>query len=215
MVAYNKLDVEKLVVGYCRKPIPSTTSEIVRYLKARVPSFYPKTPTKKVAKKFREDILTPLRDEGFIIEYLPGDNVWLKARALVSYHHKKSTTKPRKLNALYQTNFLYLGRETHPLIKRLPKVDKELNLDLVVFLSRFDKAKMNTWDLINFLLCARDDTSKAKLRLFVYKLPFDYNEVELIEKVLDYGSEFRLEGFPLSGDVNSAMGFLERLSKES
>lgn len=210
MVRYNIERVKEETINFCKRPIPVAAIEIVRYLKRKVPGFYRKTPAKKIVGKFRGVVLAPLVEDGFIVEYKPEDPVWYKVRALVSRFQTKK--KPRKVSAFYQVNFLYVGGETYPRVDKLPQPEKELNLDLVVFLSKFEKEKMGVWDLINLLLCGGEREYQEKLRIYLYKLPFDYNEIEILEKVLDYAPDFKLEGFPLAPDINSAFSFLEKLS---
>jgi hypothetical protein len=206
--------MKKEVLRCCRKPVPTTPVDVVRHLKKRFPSFYPGTPSRKAVYQVRTHILHPLEKDGLLVAYRRKDQVWEKAVGLVRVYSRKNKKKtPRKLQEVYQTNFAYL--EDNQTIIKLPTPDKETNLDLVVFLSRFEKPKNYFWKVLNLLLCCKDTKQRDRLRVFIYTLPLDYQGVNILEKVLEYGEEYKKFDVPLQPNLDEAKKFLEELSGQT
>ena len=77
---------------------------------------------------------------------------------------------------------------------------------------RFKKPKNYTWEMINLLMAASEKKKRDDMRIHLYMLPFDYNEIELLEQVLDFGEDFKDIKFPFKPDANEAKGFLGGLA---
>lgn len=213
MVLYNLEKAKKETIKYCRSPLPSTITNITRHLKQNVSGFYPTTPSKKITHRTKKDIIQPLIDDGFIIEYYPGNRAWYKARTILSKYKKKGNPRPRGVKRLYQTNFLYLKETNFPTIKDLPKPHEELNVDLVVMLYSFQKKEDYLWNMLNLLLCSSNEKKQDRLRIFLYKLPIDYDKINMLEKVLEYGEEYSHINFPFEPKVENAEKFLKEITK--
>ena len=213
MVAYSIEKAKREAIKHCRNPIPATSISITRHLKKKVSSFYPNSPAKKITPRIKKNILKPLEEEGFLVKYTTTSPAWSKARALVSRYKKVGEPLPRGITELYQTHFLYLEESYFPTIKNLPKPNEELNLDLVVMLSKFEKTRTYTWDMLNLLLCSSKENTSNQLRLYLYKLPLDYNQVEILEKILEYGTEYSYITFPFKPDIENAKIFLRKITR--
>ncbi|MCD4740685.1 hypothetical protein K8R43_05880 [archaeon] len=208
---FNKEKAKKETIKHCRHQIPRSSISIARQLKKKVAGFYPNSPPKKITPLMKKNILGPLEEDGFLIKYTPEKTSWKKARLLLTLYHEKGKPKPRKITELYQTNFLYLEDTVFPLIKNLPKPEPELNLDLVVLLSKFKKTETYTWDLLNLLLAASKE--EDQLRIYLYKLPIDYNKIEILERILEYGKEYTHIQFPFKPDQENAKNFLRKITE--
>jgi hypothetical protein len=213
MVGYNLGKAKREALDYCKSAVPAVPAGIARHLKKRVSGFYPSSPARKITPLMKKDVLAPLEEEGFLVKYAPDRPGWGKARALLSRYDKKGEPKPRGVRELYHANFLYLEESDFPTIKSLPKPDEELNLDLVVLLSKFGRTKMHTWDMLNLLLCASNKENSDRLRLYLYKLPIDYSRVEILERVLEYGQEYSHYAFPFKPDLENAKIFLGKMTQ--
>ena len=216
MPHYSVSQARDKVIGFCKSAIPRNRTEIADYLKKEVAGFYPLSHTSQIVKYLEKDVLVGLEEDGFLVCYLPGEAAWKKAAGLVRHETKKTGRRARgKIPSLYQTNFLYWGRPGQlPTISRLPKPKKEMNLDLAVFLHRFPKTDNYIWEVLNLLMVASDKKQHDDLRIHLYILPFDYNEIELLEQVLEFGVEFGELKFPFRPQIDEAKGFLSRLAFE-
>jgi len=213
MVVYSLEKAKRETLDYCRNPVPAVPVGIARHLKKHVSGFYPTSPARKITPMLKKDVLAPLEEEGFLVKYTPEKPGWTKARTLLSRYNKKNEPKPRGVNELYHTNFLYLEESEFPTIKNLPKPDEELNLDLVVLLSKFGRTRTHTWDMLNLLLCASKKEHGDRLRLYLYKLPIDYGRVEVLERILEYGQEYTHYVFPFNPDFENAKTFLSKMTQ--
>jgi hypothetical protein len=214
VVRYNKSKIESEVLNFCKFPVPRTSVEIVRYLKARDLSFYPKTEASQVVKFLKRDILDDLVDSGLILRYNSKQPQFERARKLLAYYYSKQpNVSPRKVQLLYQANFLNLGEDNF--FKTLPTFP-EINLDVTALLYNLTKDKSFenfSFELINLIYCYLDPDNKDKIRLSLYTLDFTERERELIEKILEYNNimqEF-CNSIPMKPDVDRALDFLKSL----
>ena len=214
MPHYSVSQAKEKAIGFCKSAIPKNRTEIVNYLRKEIEGFYPKSHPSHIIKYVERDVLLPLEEDGFLVSYIPGEAAWKKAGELVRHESKRRGVGGRgKINKLYQTNFLYWGRPGQlPTIYRLPKPKKEMNLDLAVFLHRFHKPPNYTWEMINLLMSASVKKQRDDLRIHLYVLPFDYNEVELLERVLEFGEDFKNLNFPFRANIDEAKGFLATMA---
>jgi hypothetical protein len=216
MVWFDVNQAKEATLDYCRNPIPKTPSDITKQLQKKVAGFYKKSNPMKVVLFTRKYVLNPLVADGFLVRYtsLEGD-AWYKSRGLlVDFSKKRKLPVPRKINELYQINFLYLveGSPQLPLPKRLPKPDAELNLDLVVLLQRFDKPPNYLWAMLNFFLSCSKKEDKERLRLYVYSLGLDEEMLDVFEKLFDYTDEYKIYRFPFKPDIEESEEFIGKLT---
>ena len=214
MSSYNIKEAESVVLEFCRFPIPRTPSQISLFLKKKLTTFFPRTPTPRTVGPLREKILNPLVKKGFILRYNPQDPSWMKARRLVTHYYSRSPqASPRKLSELYQTNFLCLV-ET-PWLYKVPSF-AELNPDLVALLFNFTQSKKQknyTWKLLNLFHSYNQDEYRDKIRIRIHHLNFSEKEKDLLEKMLDYSPELKyfFDDFPFNPSLPKALEFLEEL----
>ncbi len=210
------LEIEQKIVEFCSNPIPRTPIEIVRYLKALYPEFYPKTPDKLVVKFLRKKFLEKLCKKQFIVKYLHRDLLFNKSRKLLSYYLKKANVKkkPRKLTELYQVNFFYL--KPSKILLKFPAIP-EINLDAVTIMHKwFRQTKTENFglELANLLMCYESPSLRDEIRIKLYSLPFKEYDKELFEKLLEViisNEEVRklLDSIPFSPNLDKALDFLE------
>ncbi|MCD6523019.1 MAG: hypothetical protein J7K68_04680 [Candidatus Diapherotrites archaeon] len=201
------------IINICGQGAPILPVNIVRLLQKR--GYFISKKPRKVIYKLKREVFSPLVDKNILLKYSPDQGeVWEKAIILSKIDAKKRRLPtPRKVSELYQTHFLYLGENTTlPNIYSLPDAPPDVNLEINAFLSRFKKPKNFTWEMLNLLMCASDKGVRDDLRVHLYILPLDYDEIELLEKVLEYGELFKGIHFPFKPDVDEAKGFLSRFS---
>ena len=211
-MAFNEELARQEALRFCSHYSPRTLASIGARLKRAVPGFYPKTDASKLGKQLRR-LLAPLVASNLLLVYKPENKVWARAREMATKAAKaRGESPPRNVRELYQTNFLYLTPDPSLPVLSLPKPKQEMNFELCALMHRFRKPKKYTWEMLNLLMCASDKRKKDDLRIHLYMLPFDYNEIELLESVLDFGVEFASLSFPFRPDINEAKGFLGGLA---
>ncbi len=212
VVHFDRVAAVQESISYCSYYSPRTPASVASHLKAAVPGFYPKTPASKLKKKLGL-LLAPALELNLLVKYTPKDKIWPRAREMVAKSAKaRSEVLPRNLSELYQTNFLYLAPDPSLPVISLPRPDLELNFELCALMHRFKKPKNYTWEMLNLLLCAANKKQRDDLRIHLYILPFDYDEIELLEQVLEFGFAFAGLRFPFKPDTSEAKGFLGRLA---
>lgn len=214
MPRYDVAQARKQCIEFCRSPFPRTRTEIARHLKDNVAGFYPHTQPSKFIPLMQKDVITPLEDSGLLVSYTPEDACWEKAALLIARSAKHRGTKtPRRVDIAYQVHFLYLQEpKALPSVHGFATTSKEMNIDLVALLHRFEKPEEYTWKMLNLLICARTEKARNALRIHLYRLPLDYDEADLLDSVLDYGNEFQQIAFPFQADFKEAKKFLDALA---
>jgi len=211
MTHYSLDAAKQELIEFCKYPIPRTGSDIVRILKSKVPNFYPKTTPKRVVKEIRKKIIEPLIKEGKIVEYTQKDEKFSYARKLLSLYFKNQARKsPRKIERLYQVNFLLLG-DTY-FLGKLPIV-KEINLELCAMGYNFVKEKKIegfAWKVINLLWCYSISGYRSKINIEIEKISFTDKEKDLLEKLLSHFSSFSqiYQQLPFNPSLQKATEFL-------
>ena len=196
---------------FCSNYVPRSLSGIAKQLKS-VPGFYPNTPPEKLGRQVRA-LLEPLVAAGLLLRYTPENNCWGRAREMATKANQRlGRPAPRRIGELYQTNFMYSYDPGLPIIE-LPNPGSEMNFEANVLMHKFEKPKNYTWEMLNLLLAARDKKTRDGLRLFLYSLPLDCSEVELLEGVLEFGYDFRDTEFPFKPSAENAKSFLRGLAE--
>ena len=213
MPHYNTTTTLDETIDFCRSVEPKHIIAIANHLQNRVRGFYPKSKPHKITPHLKKHVLDQLESKGFLVKYTPKDDCWVKVVALIHNQARlRGEKRPKGYRTAYQTNFLYLTRdESAPQIHGLPKPHKEMNLDLVAILSRFDKRRLTTWQLLNLFLCCADRKGKDQLRLHLYSTGLEEGNINLLEKVLDYGSDFKNINFPFTPNLENAKKLLNSL----
>jgi len=213
MPRYDVSKAQKECAAFCRAPFPRTRTEIAKHLKQSVGGFYPNTQVSKLIPMMEKDVLRPLEAAGLVVSYEPADACWEKVTSLIARSAKRRGTKaPRRIAKAYQAHFLYLqDPTTMPTVHGLCTTSKEMNVDLVALLSRFQKPEEYTWRMLNLLVVARTEKARNALRIHLYRLPLDYDAADLLDSVLDYGHEFEGAVFPFQPDFEEAKRFLDSL----
>lgn len=213
-----RVEVGESIIDFCKSPVPRTASQIVNWLKSTFPSFYPKSRTDLVVKFLHLYWLNELVKECKIMKFTPLDKEdWNKARGLMSHFSKQQQVKrPRKLSALYQTNFFLAGKNEFSL---KPPALKELNLDMFALLSRFRLSHLENFqlNLLNLLSChaASAGAERDMVRLAVYASDagFTQEERDLLERFLELSGDERvkplLNSIPFRPDPQKAVAFLK------
>ncbi len=201
-----------LVIEYCAHYSPKTISSIATMLKRQVRGFYVGTPPEKLGKQIR-NLVQPLLSSGLLVKYTENSTNWKRAREMTTKSAQARNEKvPRNVREIYQTNFLHLVPNSSLPVVSLPTPGSDLNFEMCVLMHRFTKPTNYSWELINLLMCASEKKARDDLRIHLYVLPFDYNEVELLESVLDFGEEFKEFQLPLKPSIDEAKGFLGSLA---
>jgi hypothetical protein len=122
-----------------------------------------------------------------------------------------SATKPRRIQALYQTN-VFCTQET-PLFAPFP-VDKETNLQLMALLMPFLQGKQlpaYAWSLLNLFWAYREN--RTRLRIEVYRLRYEDEQKERLEAALEAGSGLAqaFDALPFKPNLERAVAFLQLL----
>ena len=209
---FDEEKARRIALRYCSHYTPRTPSAIAARLKKGVDGFYPKTPAGKLKKKV-DALLRPLVSSNLLVVYRPKDKVWKRAREMATKGARLAGDPvPRNATELYQTNFLYLSADTTLPVISLPRPKHELNFELCALLFKFKKPKNYTWEMLNLLICASNKKQRDDLRIHLYVLPFDYNEIELLEDVLEFGVDFKGMDLPFRPNIDEAKGFLGKLA---
>jgi len=214
MTHYSKDIAKQEIVEFCKYPIPRTGSDIVRILKNKVRNFYPKTTPKRIVKDIYEKLLQPLINQGYIIEYNIKDPEFQYARKLVSLYFKNQIRKsPRKIEKLYQVNFLLLGDPKF--LDNLPTI-KSINLQMCAMAYNFVKEKkINnfTWKLINLLWCYSIPGFRSKINVEIEKVNFTEKEKDLLVSLLNNYNNFAhlYNELPFNASLQKAVEFLLEL----
>ena len=213
-MAFESALAKKEVLRFCSHYMPRTPTAIAKQLKKTIPGFYPNTPPSKL-KNVVVALLSSLVNSNLLVEYTPNQAVWQRAREMVTKGSRvMGLVAPRNINLLYQTHFLCLSFDDELPVVSLPKLDPLVNFELCVLLYKFKKPKNYFWKMFNLLVCAEEKKLRDDLRIELYTLPFDYNEIELFEGVLDYGSDWVLPYFPFKPNIVEAKQFLRELAVE-
>ncbi len=207
------MDVSEHILDVLNNPVPKTAGQISRDLVGR--GLFKSKPN-KLAGHIKRRYLKGLVERNLVVEFTPEDGEsWEHARGLVKIF---SRIKPRRVDALYQTNFLvaFTSFTSDFGFNKLPPVDPSLNLVAMAFLHKIrgkkpEFTKSIGLNLFNFLMIAKIKEYRDKIRLFMYKLPLDYADIDLLEKMLDYG--FRLPEFPFDPNLENAENFLREVSE--
>ncbi len=219
MTNYDKEEVRKKIIEFCRFPAPRTPKSIVEMLKMNVKGFYGKTPSEQVVKFLEKKELRELVEKNIILEYSPKDNFWNKARTLLSYYYSKvGKKKPRKLKKLYHVNFLHLSDDV--LMFNLPKFP-EVNLDAVAIFYRIIKDKNIenfSLNLLNLIYSYSSPVLRDDVRIILYDSDLSNDEKELIEKVLEVVTETNsvqefFNSFPFQPSIKKAEEFIKKISE--
>lgn len=209
---YDKNKARELVLTYCSSYVPRTAAGVARELKARLPGFYPKTLPQRLRRQIAS-LAEPLLAAGLLVAYTPTSAAWPRAREMATKGAKAAgEAPPRNTSELYQANFLYSPGNTPLPVVALPLPSAELNFEMRALLHRFAKPENYTWEMLNLLMAASVPRQRDDLRLHLYVLPLDHSEVELLERVLEFGGDFIGIRMPLRPSVDEAKGFLEALA---
>ncbi len=212
MTNYNRFETNQKIIEFCRFPIPRTSTELVNHLKKEVQDFYPKSRPDLVVKFLKRNHIEELVAKNILVEYSQSDSSWKSTRQLMKHFFKnQNLTAPRKIPSLFQINFLYLQHTPH--IYKLP-ILREINLDLITLFYPIIKDKKIDnffWNVLNFLYSCESERDKLKIEL--YRLNFSEKERDLLEKFMNYSSEFKtfFQSFPFKPDADKAIDFLRIL----
>lgn len=205
MVRYNLEEARSACLEFCSGP-PKTISQIALHLQSTVQGFYPTTKPHRVGYRLKEHLLKQLVEQGLLVAYSFSDPNWAEVRAYVKM---KKGIKARKLTKAYQTSFLHVKQGMAPPAALLKQVPKKENLELTALLSALPE--INTWKLINFLLCAREKNLKQILRIYLYVVKLPEAKAELFERLLDLGEKLIDIELVLKPDVDAAKKLIERM----
>lgn len=210
---YDREKARGLVLAYCSSYVPRTAAGIARELKTRLVGFYPKTPAQRLRHQVKA-LAEPLLGSGLLVAYTPTSLSWPRAREMATKGAKAAgEAPPRNTAELYQANFLYSPGNSQLPTVALPTPSAELNFEMRALLHRFARPENYTWEMLNLLLAASVPRQRDDLRLHLYMLPLAQGEIELLERVLDFGEAFASVSLPLKPSVDEAKGFLEELAK--
>lgn len=214
-MVFDLVKAEKEVLEYCSYLAPRSSTNIARHLKRTVLGFYEKSEPSKIASKMENKVLKPLIERGLLVKYTSADKkIWPDVTEIVvKTASSQGLPVPRGVSRYYHTHFMYSLSEDYPEISRLPKIEKSMNFNLVGLMKRFPKTSSYTWDMLNLLICASIKKQRDDMRIHLYTLPMDYDEIEFLENVLDYGAEFENYHFPFTANVEEAKKFLTKLSE--
>ena len=215
MVSFNLQKAEQEVLKYCSYIAPRAPVNIARFLKTSVPGFYEKSNPSKIVSRMENSVLNRLVERGLLVKYTSADTkLWQEIKEMVI---KTATIQnlpvPRGVTRYYHTHFMYSISSEYPELASLPPIRKDMNFNLVGLMKRFPKTPSYSWDMLNLLLSSADKKQRDDMRIHLYTLPFDYNEIEFLENVLEYGNDFIGYKFPFKPDVEEAKEFLTKLSK--
>ncbi len=186
----------KELVDIMYSPVPMPASEVARRLVSK--GVY-KTRPDILATRIKKP-LAYLVSDGQVIEIKPGDKGWDYARGLARTFLK---IKPRRVSSLFQAHFL-AG------LARIPDIDPIFNMSVMAFIAKYKIT--DRMHLLNFVLCGKDSRVRDEMRIFLYKQPLDYDEIELMEGILDYGVNLSL---PFKPDLEKAKEFVRSLNTGS
>ncbi len=195
--------IAKKVLEIANSPIPRTLTGIARGL-VSAGVFSTKYPN-KLAPYLRRKYIDPLVQDSYLIVFEPGTESWDNARALVRMY---SSIKPRRVGELYQTNFVYAFSPVNMVL--LPRVPQDLNLAAMAFSHKLSKRIGESQFgilLFNFILSGREPEFRNMIRLYMYKRRIDFDDLDLMEKFLDFG--LKLDKFPFKPDSELAKQFVD------